>query len=156
MPRWKKDKVKTQTEYMREWLQSEAGKEYQERHKEYAKEWRKKNKAKFNQTQQKNYVQLKIDVLTHYSGGIPKCKCCGERGIPFLTIDHINGDGAKHRREIDPEKKMGGNGFYYWLKKNNYPPGFQILCANCNFAKRNFDSCPHTILRSNLFDDYSI
>jgi len=42
---------------------------------------------------------------------------------------------------------IGGNGLPYWLKKNNFPPGFQVLCANCNFAKRNSRYCPHEIRR---------
>jgi len=29
-----------------------------------------------------------------------------------------------------------------WLRKYNYPKGFQVLCHNCNMAKR-FGVCPH-------------
>ena len=49
--------------------------------------------------------------------------------IRALSIDHINSDGASHRKEV-------GNGMYRWLLKNNFPEGFQVLCMNCQFIKR--------------------
>lgn len=30
-----------------------------------------------------------------------------------------------------------------WLKKNDYPKGFQILCHNCNMSKGFYGYCPH-------------
>lgn len=30
-----------------------------------------------------------------------------------------------------------------WLKKNNYPPGFRVLCMNCNFSLGMRGYCPH-------------
>ena len=30
-----------------------------------------------------------------------------------------------------------------WLKRNDYPPGFQVLCHNCNWAKHALGRCPH-------------
>lgn len=67
------------------------------------------------------------------------CICCGETEPVFLCIDHIDGGGHKHR------KKVGG--LYAWLKKNNYPKGFQILCWNCNSAKHLLGQCPHQTKR---------
>lgn len=72
-------------------------------------------------------------VLEHYGG---KCACCGEDEWKFLTIDHINNDGAAHRRVV--KTYITG-----WLIKNNFPPGFQILCHNCNFTKEAYGGCPH-------------
>jgi len=72
--------------------------------------------------------------MSHY--GDVKCQCCGEDHIEFLAIDHINNDGAAHRRRV-------GRGIYHWLVKNNFPPGFQVLCHNCNFAKSAYGTCPH-------------
>jgi hypothetical protein len=69
--------------------------------------------------------------------------CCGETEPLFLTLDHINGGGNKHRREIK-ESGKGSGSFYEWLKRNGYPPGFQVLCQNCNVGKwRNGGVCPH-------------
>lgn len=74
--------------------------------------------------------QLKFEVFQHYSGGLPRCIACGETDIIVLTIDHINNDGAEHR------KTQGtGTGLYRWLRKNGYPEGYQVLCANCNTRK---------------------
>lgn len=31
----------------------------------------------------------------------------------------------------------------WWLRRNNYPNGFQVLCHNCNMAKGFYGKCPH-------------
>jgi len=67
------------------------------------------------------------------------CVCCGESDNCFLTIDHINGNGSKHRREL----RMRGVRFYVWLWKQGCPKdNYQILCHNCNNAKH-FDPVEH-------------
>jgi hypothetical protein len=35
-----------------------------------------------------------------------------------LSIDHIKGGGSQHRKKIG-----SGCSFYYWLKRNRFPPG---------------------------------
>ena len=89
----------------------------------------------------KRHRQLKIEVMTHYTGETPRCQCCGEMTIEFLAMDHINGGGRKHYQAI----KWGT--IYRWLKKNGYPDGFQVLCNNCNMAKGMFGACPHQLRR---------
>ena len=37
------------------------------------------------------------------------CRCCGETRKPFLTIDHIDGGGAQHRKQIC------NSHMHYWL-----------------------------------------
>ena len=81
---------------------------------------------------------LKIEVLTYYGKQEPICVCCGEKHIEFLCIDHIEGGGSKHRKEVG-----SGSKFYLWLKKNNFPEGFRTLCHNCNAARGIFGYCPH-------------
>lgn len=57
----------------------------------------------------------------------------------FLTLDHTNNDGKRHRRSI-------GFNFYCWLVKNNFPtdPPMSVLCMNCNFGRsHNRGVCPH-------------
>lgn len=76
--------------------------------------------------------------LQHYGGKVPRCKCCKEKIVQFLAIDHINGEGNRHRREV-----LRRGEIYYWLIKNNFPKGFQILCHNCNMAKGLYGKCPH-------------
>jgi hypothetical protein len=73
--------------------------------------------------------------------GGPICRCCEEFRGPFLTIDHMSGDGIKHRKQI----KGGHAGFYKWIAttKEDISGIVQILCMNCNWAKR-YGPCPHT------------
>lgn len=81
--------------------------------------------------------KLKAEVMLAYGGQV--CNCCGETTFEFLSIDHVNNDGAQHRRELG----HSGRTLYGWLKKNQYPPGFQVLCFNCNMAKGLHGYCPH-------------
>jgi hypothetical protein len=87
------------------------------------------------------YVDL---VFDHYGR---KCICCGEEEILFLTLDHIDNDGAAHRKEIkakNAKKGPDGIAFYRWVVQNNYPSFLQTLCSNCNTGKhRNGGHCPH-------------
>lgn len=76
-------------------------------------------------------------IVQHYGA---KCACCGETERQFLTIDHINNDGAKQRRELGPAHK-----FYCWIIKNNFPSTLRILCFNCNCGRAiNGGVCPHS------------
>ena len=77
-------------------------------------------------------------LLAYSNGGKPACTCCGETTPLFLALDHIDGGGHRHRMET------GGGGFYVWLRKNNYPEGFRLLCHNCNLGRQlNGGTCPH-------------
>lgn len=71
----------------------------------------------------------KNQVIDGYGG---KCSCCGEIEKTFLAIDHINGGGNEHRKQI---KKLSSSSFYRWLISQNFPNEFQILCHNCNMSK---------------------
>lgn len=97
--------------------------------------------CKKNQNKRR-YIDSKLNVMRHYSGGDPACACCGETKYEFLSIDHVNGGGQKHRAEI----KKGSGGvcsIHIWLERNDFPEGFQILCLNCNGAIGFFGYCPH-------------
>jgi hypothetical protein len=85
--------------------------------------------------QREEIKKQKVIVLVHYGGNPPKCACCGENHIEFLSVDHIKGDGAEQRRQIGGTQKFSGLLFYEWLIDNNFPEGYQILCMNCNTAK---------------------
>lgn len=82
--------------------------------------------------------RLRAIVLTHYGF---MCQCCGEAREQFLAVDHINNDGNSHRKAL---RKTSINP---WLVRNNFPPGFQLLCHNCNMAKALYGECPHTAER---------
>lgn len=75
----------------------------------------------------------KVGVIRHYSNGTMKCSFCGIDDIRVLSIDHVNGKGAAHRKKI---KRSSGSAFYHWLVVNGYPLGYQVLCMNCQWIKR--------------------
>ena len=103
---------------------------------EYTRRWREQNRERALAAQRACDRKLKDAAYAAYGGY--RCTCCGETIVPFLSIDHVDNDGAKHRQTIDRRK------LYKWLQRNGYPPGFQILCMNCNFGKaRNGGVCPH-------------
>ena len=74
-------------------------------------------------------------VLNHYGR---QCAYCEDKRVYFLTMDHINNDGAEHRRQMNKGKSSrsrSGSPIYQWLRTHGYPTGFQTLCFNCNSAK---------------------
>jgi hypothetical protein len=79
----------------------------------------------------------RLRIFENYGGAF--CACCGEDEYVFLTIDHIENNGAQHKREIGGS----GNILYRWIIQAGFPSGFQVLCWNCNEAKRFLGRCPH-------------
>lgn len=78
--------------------------------------------------------QLREDVLAAYGG---HCQCCGESEPVFLDVDHI--DGATP----EGERKLRSSPLYRWLRKNDYPSGYRVLCRNCNWGVHVYLECPH-------------
>lgn len=73
---------------------------------------------------------LKQEVLKYYGKGKCACVKCGFTDIRALSIDHINNNGAEHKKQIHKAS------LYKWLRDNKFPPGYQTLCMNCQFIKR--------------------
>lgn len=92
-----------------------------------------KNRPRVRDLANLRYRKIKSECLSHYGR---QCACCGEPEECFLQIDHIGGGGREHRAS-------GVTSIFYWLKANNFPEGFQVLCANCNWAKRTEEHCPN-------------
>jgi len=90
------------------------------------------------------YAALKLKILAHY--GL-FCACCGESEPVFLTLDHVDGGGREHCRQI----KVGGTSFYRWLISHGFPAGFRTLCFNCNSGRQvNGGICPHEEVMLNV------
>ena len=83
----------------------------------------------------------RLEVLARYGG---TCACCGEDRFVMLTIDHVFGDGALHRKALMSASRSAHHGamIYRWLINNGFPPGFQVLCRNCQAAKGQQSECP--------------
>lgn len=88
----------------------------------------------FQERQKEHNRRVKIKVIEHYGG---RCKCCGTENKKYLQLDHVNNDGADHRRNL----KLKCSGVYEWAAKNNFPDSLQLLCANCHFAKTIHGGC---------------
>ena len=101
------------------------------RSKEQGKRWSRENPERRRELNHKCWRKVKEEVLTHYGNGKCACVKCDFADIRALSIDHINGGGVSHRRNI----KCGGSSLYIWLRKNKYPEGYQTLCMNCQFIK---------------------
>jgi hypothetical protein len=126
--RWDRDRTRAS----RTWLRS------------HCRDWYRKNR-KLLQTakdlvkhpQLNPYYRARHDAFLAYGGY--RCACCKEDEPIFLTLDHMNNDGNKDRKRI-------GNGIrlFTLLRRQGYPPGFQVLCFNCNCGRhRNGGVCPH-------------
>lgn len=124
-------------EKSKQWYQNNLERERQKRRERYHK-----NRERYDALVKQYYQRIKDQVFRFYSAGTMSCRCCGIDGLPFLSLDHINGGGSEHR-------KMGLRGYklYLWIVKNNFPEGFQILCHNCNQAKFSEGECPHETQR---------
>jgi hypothetical protein len=132
---------------LRKKKQREAMREYRKKHPEYviknrqiSKNWEQKHRIG-NQSyylyRRNLFLNLKYEVLSHYSGEQPKCKTCGFDDIRALCLDHINNDGNIERLLIGKGKRRSCNSeqIYSMVKKNNFPERYQVLCFNCNQIK---------------------
>jgi hypothetical protein len=94
-----------------------------------------------NEHRKARFRQDRYDALQHYSSGEMCCSCCGERHVEFLGLDHVNDDGAAHRRSLGV---YGGRAFYSWLRLTSYTyDALAVACHNCNMARAMYGQCPH-------------
>lgn len=82
--------------------------------------------------------KIRDEVFKAYGGFV--CSCCDEDEPLFMTIDHVHGIDKTNAEIV---RCRSGMKLYHYLRKNNYPSGFQVLCHNCNFAKGQYGICPH-------------
>ena len=82
----------------------------------------------------------RIALLQELGGA---CVCCGETQYDFLQFDHINNDGAQHRKMLNRSCLATSDIRKYGLEN------FQVLCANCNSTKTRVGGCPHQLVPSN-------
>ena len=123
--------------YSREYYMNnpEKNKKYYEKKK--SQQGFREHRMEYNR---KHRRELREKIIDHYSNGLSKCSCCGDPHFEFLELDHINGNGEIHRKEI---KRTAGQAFYTWLIRNNYPEGYRVLCSNCNQSYGMYGYCPH-------------
>ena len=114
--------------------------------KSCTKEYRNANIKKHSAHKKKKMVEIQSEGIKEYGS---KCVCCGEHRPKFLTIDHINNDGASERRELNHrfgnKQRYTGKKLWALLKSLGYPKDrYRLLCFNCNSGRHiNGGICPH-------------
>ena len=120
-------------EYERQYRKKHPEK-YREKSRNYQRRKWKERPEEARKYQNEYRKRVRGELIIAYGG---KCICCGEKEIKFLALDHINNDGNKQR------KKIGSGIQMYLYMKRNMPNDIQVLCHNCNQAKKNYGRCPH-------------
>lgn len=138
--RYRKANPEKVSEYNRQWAEANPSKrlEHKRRYREGNRDkeregrrrYREQNRDKELERIRRYHDSTKATVLDHYGRS---CACCGSTENP--TIDHVNGGGEAHRREI------GQSQLYRWLIRNGFPEGFQTLCSPCNCSKGTGTAC---------------
>lgn len=93
-------------------------------YREYCKKLHQKD-PKYNDKQLARTRFRKSAVIFAYGN---ECAECLENNYNKLTIDHINNDGTKHRKEV-------GNIYEYLYNNTPDKNKYQVLCYNCSCSK---------------------
>lgn len=129
-----KDKEK-QREYQQRYKNKPGIKE---KYRELNKVWIDANRDRYNQAKGEYRFKLKVAAIAYYSNQTMACAICAfNSDIDALCLDHIDNNGAAHRKELG----CGGRGspsgttIYERLKAKGWMEGLQVLCFNCNTIK---------------------
>jgi hypothetical protein len=77
---------------------------------------------------QKEWARRLRKAVIAFLGG--KCVRCGFDDPRALQVDHVNGGGSAERKKYKNAKTV------IYRRVLNGKPGYQLLCANCNWIKR--------------------
>jgi len=123
------------------WYKAAAAR-YREKHREQAREYQRayfqRHKERVQERRIKYETNLKMELIAAYGG---KCACpgCNESRWEFMTLDHIYGDGAEHKRRLKTSRMV-----YREVRKLGYPKDrYRLLCFNCNCCRGSMGYCPH-------------
>jgi hypothetical protein len=117
-----------------------------EKNLKYNNERYHKNRNKYLQSFKNKYKKLKEKILEIYG---KQCECCGESITEFLTLEHKDGNGSKHRKQHKGSYVKIYQDAIMAKDKRKYG----ILCFNCNSIQLFGIKCPHiknTIIQPNL------
>lgn len=100
--------------------------------RENHRRWAQRNKERRKEYKRFKYLNGTVPwrikqrelILTAYGR---KCARCGNDDIRVLDLDHVNGDGAAHRKKVSSWKVYGE------VISTGFPDNFRLLCKNCNW-----------------------
>jgi hypothetical protein len=132
-----------QREYARKWraahpnYQREYAAKNPDKRRKWNREWIAANRPAYNASKWAYRERTKLAALAHYGNGVVACVRCGFDNPDALCLDHIEDNGAEHRRELGISGRGSGSGMtaYEKLKVLGWPEGMQTLCHNCNWIK---------------------
>ncbi len=90
-----------------------------------------KNKLKISERNKKRWKKQRVALLKQVGYGVLACKRCGFDDYRALQVDHVNGGG---QAEVRNTKFRNPERYAKHIAKN--PKNYQLLCANCNWIKR--------------------
>lgn len=93
----------------------------------YMREYYARNKQKLDAYSNNWRATKRLEFIMQAGG---KCVCCGEADPIVLDFDHINDDGASHRRHTKRTNVVN-----IFAKEGIDVTKFQLLCKNCNWRK---------------------
>lgn len=112
----------------------------QERHRASSREYSRLHADEISLKRKEKRRALKQTVLDAYGN---QCACCDEAAYEFLTIDHVNGDGAVDRKALGIGEGGRSHILYAHIIAAGFPEDYRILCFNCNSARGFYGYCPH-------------
>ena len=120
----------------------ELNRAYREAHKDESRrrlrEWKEANREQVRKVSRDWYAKQRQDGLD-LLGRACACPGCPVTLDVFLSLDHINGGGGKHRALYGQKgHRHGGKPTSVWRDVLAHPDPkseFQTLCHNCNQAK---------------------
>lgn len=84
----------------------------------------------------RRHVRERVIVIERYGGC---CVFCGTTQYEHLTLDHVNGDGKEHRKQIASQYRT----IYDFLYRTEFRPDlYRVLCWNCHMAMTRYGVQP--------------
>jgi predicted Zn-ribbon and HTH transcriptional regulator len=108
-----------------------------ERRRTLNRDWIANNRERYNEAKHLYRLRLKIRILSLYASPV-RCQTCGFDQIDGLVLDHVEDNGAAHRKEVGLASRGNekyGVRIYEHINKVGKIDGMQVLCANCNMMK---------------------
>jgi len=100
-------------------------KDFKDRINQYMRNKRIKYRERILRTERQYRVKA-LEILGN------KCVRCGFSDLRALQVDHVNGGGTKEHKKYGTSRGI----YMQVIRTENKDGKYQLLCANCNWIKR--------------------